>query len=116
VVGFFRILFIFFEKEIIMRDLAMNELALISGGLSEETIQARNDFRLGSVGMALFTGPAIGAAVGVGMVSELGLQGIAYSVGGFVAGGFAGIVVAPVVARVGVELMFAMADILVPAY
>jgi hypothetical protein len=93
-----------------MRNLTYIECGLTSGAISEESVQFRNDLRGMVVDTSLMLSPWIGSDIALTAAAGMGL---ASTIGAGVLGGFAGIVVVPVIARMGLDLMFGVHDALV---
>ena len=92
-----------------MRELTLVEHNLVSGGC-DTCNDDRSSLRELIVDGSLIAAPFIGGEIGMAAVAGMGL---AYVVGGYVAGAFAAIVAVPVLAKVGLELAFGVHDVLV---
>lgn len=89
-----------------MRELTFFENNVVAGG----DITCRDDLREAVVDVSLIFAPMWGSEIGMAYAAGTGLS---YSLMAGLAGGFAAIVAVPVVAKVGLELMFGMHDLLV---
>lgn len=90
-----------------MRELTYIEGALVAGASNAE----RNEDRKDMVESGILVGTMLGGYVGAeaaGGISTL------YTLGGMTAGIYAGIIVVPVLAKVGLELGYAVYDTLAP--
>jgi hypothetical protein len=89
-----------------MRDLTYFENDLVSGGADNCRVELRELV----VDSSLLVAPVIGGEIGMAAVAGMGLG---YTVAAAIGGAYVGIVAVPVVAKVGLEIMFGVRDILV---
>lgn len=100
-----------------MRMLNNIENALVSGG--NATLEThphyrseRDDIRELFIDSSLLAGPIIGANIGV-TAATASANTLAYGLGGCILGAYAGLIVVPILTKIGLEMAFGIHDSLV---
>lgn len=90
-----------------MRELTYFEADIVAGASEAE----RNVDRADAIETGIVAGTILGAYYGAGVTAGMAMP---YVVGGMAVGSYAGIVAVPVLAKLGLELSYAVYDTLAP--